>query len=352
MDDVIEAMFQGTSHDAQRATWAAGGVSPLPGDHDGGWGGGDRGSRLAGYLDPGVVDLRMDSWAAAWGAHAPWGSDAGLLGGAGMGLRGPVIGTPELDAHYWQPQTTAFTCAVQAQRGIIEAFTGQPISEAQLVYDATAHGWLTNRGMSPHDVGNLLELYGIPCHVRTGATIGELMAELAQGHKVIVGVDAGEMWRQDHPLEDFFQQSADHAIWVTGIDFSDPAHPKVIINDSGDPTGAGKAYDLALFKDAWRDSGFFYVATDHAPPGLAGAADPQPDRMAEMSSALADYFSQFYDDFRHCLQQRAADPTPVAPSDVMTVFTDAAVRAFIAQLPDNPLAALDEQARHDLFRAI
>jgi len=184
-----------------------------------------------------------------------------------------IVGTPGVDAAFWQPQTTSFTCAVQAQRGIIEAFTGEDVSEAQLVYDATTNGWLTDGGMSPHDVGRLLELYGVDCHSVTGATVEELVAELAQGHKVVIGVDSGELWESDSPLEDFFGQAADHAIWVTGIDFSDPDHPQVIINDSGDPSGSGKAYDLAHFVDAWQDSGFFYVATDSAPPegGLAAS---------------------------------------------------------------------------------
>lgn len=53
-----------------------------------------------------------------------------------------IVGTPETDSRFWQPQTTQFTCAVMAQRGIIEAFTGENVSEAQRVYDATILGWL------------------------------------------------------------------------------------------------------------------------------------------------------------------------------------------------------------------
>jgi hypothetical protein len=105
-----------------------------------------------------------------------------------------------------------------------------------------------------------------------GATVEDLISELSQGHKVLVDVDFGELLDQDYPLEDFFQQSADRAIWVTGIDTGDPDHPKVIINDSGDPHGAGKEYDLTNFVNAWKDSGFSYVATDNAPAGFHLAA--------------------------------------------------------------------------------
>ena len=264
-----------------------------------------------------------------------------------------IIGTPDYDTQYWQPQTTEFTCAVQSQRGIIEAFTGQEVSEAQLVYDATINGWLTSGGMSPHDVGNLLEHYGIPCHTGTDASIEDLMSELAQGHKVIVGLDAGEIWKQDSPLQDFFHQSADHAIWVTGVNMSDPAHPMVIVNDSGDSAGAGKAYDLSLFKDAWEDSGFFYVATDNAPEGMNELASSQGfDKTEGVFSSMSSYFDKFYEGFHDKLQQRTEDQTPISPAETPTLFIDAAIRSFIQNLPDNPTASLSESSMDTFFRAI
>jgi len=183
-----------------------------------------------------------------------------------------IIGTPDSDKSHWEEQTLPIDCAVMAQRGIIEDFTGQPYSEAQAVWEASHNGWLNENGTSPDDVGKLLELHNIPCHRVDGARIQDLMAELSQGHKVIVGVDSGELWNKDSPMEDFFGQSADHAIWVTGVDNSDPNDPKIIINDSGVPDGAGKEYSLSQFKDAWADSGFNYVATNNAPPDMSFAA--------------------------------------------------------------------------------
>ena len=197
-----------------------------------------------------------------------------------------VFGTPETDIFYWQPQTTEFTCAIQAQRGIIEMFTGVHISEADLVYEATSNGWLTDGGMSPLDVGKLLELHGVGCHSQFNATIEQLMAELASGHKVIIGVDAGELWDDDWPLEDFFKESAGHAVWVTGVDITDPDHPQVIINDSGDPSGAGKSYDLQTFVDAWEDSKCHYVATNEAPSDLGNYVDSFNPEIAGFSELI------------------------------------------------------------------
>jgi len=224
-----------------------------------------------------------------------------------------VDGTPGEDAQFWQLQTTPFTCAVVAQLGIIEAFTGEPVSEAQLVYDATANGWLSDNGMSPLDVGNLLDLYNIPCHVEMGATIQDLMAELTQGHKVIVGVDSGELWHQDFPLEDFFQQAADHAIWVTGVDTSDSDNPMVIINDSGDPNGAGKAYPMADFVDAWEDSGFRYVGTDNAPPDfdqLAAGFNADSGLFTDIANYYGDLFSDFLGRVQHQGSRKAPYRAP------------------------------------------
>jgi hypothetical protein len=242
-----------------------------------------------------------------------------------------TAGTPETDTMYWQPQTTGFTCAVMAQRGIIEAFTGESVSEAQLVYEATVNGWLTDSGMSPWEVGKLMEIHGISCHVQGSATIEDLMSELAQGHKVIVGVDSGELWNQDPFFEDFFQQAADHAIWVTGVDMSDPAHPKVIINDSGDPDGAGKAYDLSQFLDAWQDSGFHYVATDYAPPDyvqIANGFDPATGMFSNMVS----YLSSIHNDFK-------------IPEHVEAMQS-------IEKLSESPIGSMTDAEQDQLFKSI
>ncbi|MCR4413969.1 MAG: C39 family peptidase [Thermoguttaceae bacterium] len=173
------------------------------------------------------------------------------------------------DAAFWQKQTTPFTCAVVCQQMILRQF-GVEVSEAQLVYDATSHGWLTDRGMNPADMGRLLEYYGVPMHQCSGDGIEAIASEIAMGHKVIVAVDSGELWKQDWFFEDWIDPNApDHAVVVTGLDLSDPKQPKVYLNDPGDPTGAGKAYPLEDFLEAWADSRYYYVATDHAPMDLA-----------------------------------------------------------------------------------
>ncbi|MGJ8639708.1 MAG: C39 family peptidase [Opitutaceae bacterium] len=170
----------------------------------------------------------------------------------------------------WSHQGTPFTCAVVSQQMILDQF-GIDVTEAQLTYDATSQGWLTDGGTSFEHVANLLESYGVDTHQGMGGGIDSLLNELAQGHKVIVGVDSGEMWGTDFPFADWIDggEGADHAIVVNGIDASDPENIQVYVNDPGDPNGSGKAYPIEQFLDAWNDSGQFYVATDDAPGGLA-----------------------------------------------------------------------------------
>lgn len=183
--------------------------------------------------------------------------------------QGETVSPTDVDPGFWHHQTTPFTCAVVCQEMILREF-GIEVSEAQLVYDATAHGWLSSQGTSPEDVGRLLEYYGVPVHREYGNGVESLATELAMGHKVIVALDSGELWKQDSLFEDWVDPNgADHAVVVSGLDLSDPTGPKVYLNDPGDPNGAAKAYPLDEFLNAWRDSGYYYVATDHAPMNLA-----------------------------------------------------------------------------------
>lgn len=186
------------------------------------------------------------------------------------------IGDPDPSGWVIGGQTTDFTCAVVSQQmilnefGIVNPGTGLPLSEAQLTYDATINGWL-NGGTSPDDVGKLLEYYGVDCH--HGYGLEEMASELAQGHKVIVGVDSKELWNSDNAflndLEDVvLGEQANHAIVVKGIKVGQDGETTVVINDPGTPDGAGNEYPLDIFLDAFEDGDCHYVATDYAPPGL------------------------------------------------------------------------------------
>jgi len=156
------------------------------------------------------------------------------------------------------------TCAIQCQRLILNEF-GKGVTENQLVEEAKESGIYQGQGTSPEDVGKLLESHGLPVNRYDNANVFNLSNELAQGHKVIVGVDSADLWESHngilHEIFDFFGLAkADHAVIVSGIDTTDPDHIKVNITDPG--TGdVAKSYPIEQFLDAWKGSDFTMVST-------------------------------------------------------------------------------------------
>lgn len=184
-----------------------------------------------------------------------------------------VIGEPGSEG-VWHIQETPFTCAVVSQEMILKEF-GIHVTEAQLMGDAMQHGWLTSDGTQAADLGKLLELHGIPCH--EGQGINQMISELSQGHKLIVSVDSTDLWYGDswivRELHDFFTGGpADHALVVQGLRQDDAGSWHVIVNDPGNPNGAGHEYPLDQFTDAWEGSNCHFTSTDIPPHGLA--SDP------------------------------------------------------------------------------
>lgn len=166
------------------------------------------------------------------------------------------------------------TCAIKSQQLVLEDF-GIDVSETQLVQTANANGWYNGGGTNPQDVGNLLNLAGIPVTKQDG-NVFTLVNELAQGHKVIVGVDADELWHNDSVSEkwtnwanDFFgPQGGNHALIVAGIDTSDSNNIQVIVKDPGSGED-GKPYPLEQFMDAWADTQCYMVSTNISAPEYA-----------------------------------------------------------------------------------
>lgn len=164
-------------------------------------------------------------------------------------------------------QQFADTCAIKSQQIILQSF-GQDIPEEQLRQEAIDLGiYVPGHGTLPDNAGDLLNNHNVPTHVVHDAHVYDLVNELAQGHKVIVGVDSGELWNPSifEKIEDWFGGHADHALIVTGIDTTDADDVKVIITDPGSGDVAIK-YPMSQFIDAWHDSNCIMIATNDAPP--------------------------------------------------------------------------------------
>lgn len=171
-------------------------------------------------------------------------------------------------------QTTGFTCAVVSQKMILDQFhvvdphTGEPVSEAQLVYDATIYGWLTDHGTSLNNLNKLLDHYGVASHA--GHDWKHLIHDLAEGHQVQIVVNADELWSDHGPFSELahlFGNSPNHALVLKGLKVDDHGKVVVVVNDPGQADGAGVEYSLEHFQSAIDSIHMHYIATDHAPPG-------------------------------------------------------------------------------------
>jgi len=116
-------------------------------------------------------------------------------------------------------------------------------------------------------------LHGIPITRHEHASIEELAEELGQGHKVIIAVNAEELWHNDNPVLHGIKEvvglnHADHAVVVSGVDTRDPDHIQVLISDPGNGQEITR-YPLEQFLTSWKDSDFFMVATKAPVPSTA-----------------------------------------------------------------------------------
>jgi Peptidase_C39 like family len=193
---------------------------------------------------------------------------------------GEIYGTPDEDAAHWHQQAKPDTCAIVSQEFILDELGEQfgiEFTEEELRQVAHERGWYTpGGGTSMNDVGKLLELHGIPVDRESHATLDDLAEKLAQGEKVIVGVNAETIWQGDNSesltnYPGIPGQSANHAVQVIGIDNEDPDNPKVILNDPGTPNGQALTVPVEQFMNAWQASDCYLVATDiHPNPTTSG----------------------------------------------------------------------------------
>ena len=167
-------------------------------------------------------------------------------------------------------------CAIRSQQIILRDY-GIDIPLEDLKQFAIENGWYNEDGTPMGYVGALLASCGVEVRQDINCTVYDLVNELAQGHRVIVGVDANELWADRNGsvvdqaktwLEDVFvKEGANHALIVAGVEVNpnDPEDVKVILTDPG--TGDLRIeYTLDDFMDAWEDSDCFMTTTTSPAP--------------------------------------------------------------------------------------
>lgn len=167
-------------------------------------------------------------------------------------------------------------CAIRSQQIILRDY-GIDVSLEELKQFAIQNGWYEDGGGTPMGyVGAIIDACGVGVRQDINCTVYDLVNELAQGHRVIVGVDANELWadrdgnhiaQTKEFFKDIFNEEANHALIVAGVEVNpnDPEDVKVILTDPG--TGDLRIeYTLEQFMDAWEDSNCFMTTTTTPAP--------------------------------------------------------------------------------------
>ena len=165
-----------------------------------------------------------------------------------------VGGDPGASMEHWEYQGSTGRCTLYAQKFVIEELTGQELDIEQLADLAEANGWFTEEsGGTTLNMNKVLDYYGVENEVSFNNSIDDIRECLENGGKVIVSVDADEIWFADDDSIFTPGEATNHAVEVIGIDYSDPDEPMVILNDSGTDNGCGEMVPLDVFVDAWED---------------------------------------------------------------------------------------------------
>ena len=165
-----------------------------------------------------------------------------------------VSGNPSEAMEEWEFQGDTNRCAVYSQKFVIEEITGQEIDIEELADLAEENNWFSEEGGTPFlSMNKILDHYGIENEMSFHNNIDDIKECLDAGGKVIVSIDADEIWYGENDSIFSPADNANHAVEVIGIDYTNPNEPMVILNDSGSPNGCGEMIPLDTFLDAWED---------------------------------------------------------------------------------------------------
>lgn len=165
-----------------------------------------------------------------------------------------VHGSPESSMNYWEYQANTNRCALYSQKFIIEELTGREIDIEEIARISEENSWFSEEyGTSIENMNRILDYYGVDNEISYGNSIEDIKNCLDAGNKVIVSIDADEIWYGE--LDSIFTpgDGVNHAVEVIGVIDSPTGDNMVVLNDSGNPHGKGVMVPMDAFVDAWED---------------------------------------------------------------------------------------------------
>lgn len=175
-----------------------------------------------------------------------------------------MYGDPAAAAPYWRMQSFD-DCALMASADVIGQLTGREPTEQEVIAVAQRLPsqvrpgplYAAGYGTEPADIPLLLAQYGVHGALDSGAEA--LQRYLADGHKVIAGVNAELLWGLPvQNRDESGNPTSDHAVVVTGVDLT---HATVHLNDSGNPHGRDETVSMEVFVRSWTTGGEQLVVT-------------------------------------------------------------------------------------------
>jgi hypothetical protein len=178
------------------------------------------------------------------------------------------VGDVEQARALWEPQgKKAFgfrgTCGLASIAGCLRML-GFSVTENDIVRFAAEHG-LCNVSQNPSLSGGttaldqvaLLKQFGIPAHAEQIKDVVQIARAIVNGQGVLVGLDAGLLWKEEMAGAISEQGIADaigagHSIQVVGVAVDPQTHGIVgfYVNDTGVPQGAGRFVTVEAMKQA------------------------------------------------------------------------------------------------------
>ena len=169
-----------------------------------------------------------------------------------------IVGNPSDDAMLWHQQEHPMSCAIACQEFVAEGLFKEDYSEERMRAYAQRQGWFSDEGTTQENAGKLLEAMDLNVHSEENCDLGDIIQVLQNDGKVMTSVNNMVL---QNPLYQLFPGfSANHIVEVTGVDRTDPAHIKIILNDPGVENGAGIVFPLQQFEAAWMMGKHFMVS--------------------------------------------------------------------------------------------